>query len=353
MAADGPPPPADPDPFRPAAPADPFRQSAELALARFPVAPRTVTLVNRTENVTYRVDDEAGQAWVLRLHRPGYHTRAELEAERVWLAALARSGVAVPEPLAARDGSAYVSVDVPADSEAGLAAHTREVGLTRWIPGRVLADLIDASDDGAEIAGWYHQVGAMLGRLHRQAAGWTPPAGFSRHRFDAEGMLGERPFWGRFWENPALSPAQRQLLDQARHRLRNQLDARGRDPGRFTMIHADLHPGNVVVDGDRIAVIDFDDAGFGHHLYDLAVALGRPGDEPLPAAVREAALAGYRSEHHLSDREAAEIPRFELLRSLALIGWKADRPEVAWPNGMFDRLLVEVLDACTRLLSGP
>ncbi len=342
MAADRPPPPA-----------DPFRPAAESALARFPLAPRALTMVNRTENVTYRVDDEADQAWVLRLHRPGYHTEAELEAERVWLAALTRDGVAVPEPLAAVDGSAYVTVDVPADAAAGVPAHARYVGLTRWIPGQVLAGLIDASGDQAEIAAWYHQVGAMLGRLHRLAAAWTPPPGFTRHRFDADGMLGEQPFWGRFWENPALSPAQRQLLDRARHRLRGQLDTRGRDPGRFSMIHADLHPGNVVVDGDRIAVIDFDDAGFGHHLYDLAVALGRPGSEPLPAAVWEATLVGYRTEHHLSDKEAAEIPRFELLRSLALIGWKADRPEVAWPDGMFDRLLSHVLDTCARLLSEP
>lgn len=350
MAADGPPP--APDPFRPAATSDPFRLAAESALSRFPVPPRALTLVNRTENVTYRVDDETGEAWVLRLHRPGYHTRAELEAERVWLAALSRAGVAVPEPLAATDGSAYVTVEVPGDG-ATLPRHTRHAGLTRWIPGRVLADLIDASGDPAQIADWYRQLGAMLGRLHRQASAWTPPPGFTRHRFDADGLLGERPFWGRFWENPALSPAQRQLLDQARHRLRGELDTRGRDPSRFSMIHADLHPGNVVVDGDRIAVIDFDDAGFGHHLYDLAVALGRPGDDPLPAAVWEATLAGYRTEYPLSDREAAEIPRFELLRSLALIGWKADRPEVAWPDGMFDRLLAEVLDTCARLLSGP
>jgi len=343
MAADSPPP----------SHADPFRPAAAAALARFPVTPRDVTLVNRTENVTYRVDDEAGQAWVLRLHRPGYHTRAELEAERVWLAALAEAGEAVPEPLAATDGSAYVSVDVAADPQGGVPAHTRQAGLTRWIPGRVLGDLIAANDDSAEVAGWYRQVGAVIGRLHRQAAGWTPPPGFARHRFDADGFFGPRPFWGRFWESPALSAAERRVLRSARSRLHPELTALGTDPGRFTMIHADLHPGNVVVDGDRLAVIDFDDAGFGHHLYDLAVTLCRPGADPLPDEVREATLSGYREEYPLSGEDEALIPRFELLRRLALIGWKADRPEVTWPEGMFDRLRAEVLDACARLGSQP
>jgi len=56
-----------------------------------------------------------------------------------------------------------VSVDVPADAPSGMAAHTRHAGLTRWISGQVLGDLIAASHDGAEIAGWYRPVGAILG----------------------------------------------------------------------------------------------------------------------------------------------------------------------------------------------
>ena len=46
-----------------------------------------------------------------------------------------------------------------------------------------------------------------------------------------------------------------------------------RTPSGYSVIHADMHPGNIVVDGDRLTVIDFDDAGFGWHQYDIATAL--------------------------------------------------------------------------------
>ena len=39
------------------------------------------------------------------------------------------------------------------------------------------------------------------------------------------------------------------------------------------MIHADLVPENVLVDGDSIRLIDFDDAGFGWHHFEIATAL--------------------------------------------------------------------------------
>ncbi len=54
--------------------------------------------------------------------------------------------------------------------------------------------------------------------MHNQAAGWQPPATFRRHAWDMAGLVGERPFWGRFWELAALTPAQRSLLDRKRER---------------------------------------------------------------------------------------------------------------------------------------
>ena len=56
------------------------------------------------ENVTFKVTDRAGSAYVLRLHRPGYHTLDELVSERAWIRGLAEAGIDVPTGLPARDG---------------------------------------------------------------------------------------------------------------------------------------------------------------------------------------------------------------------------------------------------------
>ena len=47
------------------------------------------TLINLSENHTFRIDAPAGRT-VLRVHRPGYHTAASIESELAWLEALRR-----------------------------------------------------------------------------------------------------------------------------------------------------------------------------------------------------------------------------------------------------------------------
>ena len=80
--------------------------ACEAALA-FPVAEPRLTLVTVSENVTFRLTDGmTREDWVLRLHRPGYNSAAELEAERVWTAALRAAGSSCPWLRARRSGSA-------------------------------------------------------------------------------------------------------------------------------------------------------------------------------------------------------------------------------------------------------
>ena len=62
----------------------------------------------------------------------------------------------------------------------------------------------------------FRTIGALAARLHNQAERWTPPPGFTRHAWDTDGLVGEQPFWGRFWELAALSASQRSLLERAR-----------------------------------------------------------------------------------------------------------------------------------------
>ncbi len=66
----------------------------EAVLAAYDLGPQpAVHLVNVSENVTYRVDDAAGRRFALRLHRPGYHSAAEIHGELAWVAALRGDGV--------------------------------------------------------------------------------------------------------------------------------------------------------------------------------------------------------------------------------------------------------------------
>jgi len=84
----------------------------------------------------------------------------------------------------------------------------------------------------------------------------------------------------------------------------------------------------VLIDGAHAAVIDFDDAGFGWHQYDLAVALVAYQDHPDFAMFRDACIAGYRSVRTISDPDLALLPMFLLIRDMVQIGWFHQRPEL-------------------------
>jgi Ser/Thr protein kinase RdoA (MazF antagonist) len=324
-----------------------YAQPALEALKRFPIEAGRLSLVALSENVTFRVTDERdGAAYVLRLHRPGYHDLAELNSERVWLRALSDAGIAVPSPVLAVSGEDYVPVAIPATGE------TRYAGLTRWIEGRVVAELQGTAGEPA-LQGYYSQLGTIMASMHNQASGWSPPASFKRHAFDADGLMGEAPFWGRFWEHDALTAVEQDTLLRARERIYGALNRYGRHPTTFSMIHADLHLDNLVADGPHLTVIDFDDAGFGWHQYDIAVALYRfhPGGLEDAAAVAPGSLDGaffdsYRASRAVSEEALLLVPMFHLIRGLLLIGWKLRRPEVQWPCGAFERIKANVLAEC-------
>jgi Ser/Thr protein kinase RdoA (MazF antagonist) len=303
-----------------------FLPAAREALEAFPIAPTRLDFVNVSENVTFRVTDAAGDDFVLRLHRPWYHTVERLKGERVWTRALAQAGVSVPQGVTTKGGDDYVRVDVEPLGE------QRWAGLARWIEGRVLFGIVEAETDPAAIEGHFERLGAIMAALHNQAAGWAPPASFERHALDADGLMGaptgEPPFWGPFWDHPMFSPAERALMLSTRDSIHAALTRFGRDPAIFSLIHADLHPGNVLIHRDHLAVIDFDDAAFGWHLYDLAVALVFYEDHAHFAGFRDACLRGYGAVRPLPDDVVGLLPMFLLIRRLVQVGWLHARPEL-------------------------
>ncbi len=293
---------------------------ARQALEAWGLQSARCELVSVVENIVFRVDPDDGQPLVLRLHRPWYHKLEELISERQWTRALVDSGIGAPIPVQALDGRDYVLVK---DSVSGEA---RYAGVAEWVVGEMLDRAIAKDDD---LTRHFRRLGEVAARIHNQAAAWETPSGFTRHSLDADGLMGLSPFWGPFWASPELTADERTRFEHLRGTVHDLLLRLETGRRTYSMIHADLHPRNLVVDGERLHVIDFDDAGFGWHMYELAVGLfsyqGHPRFPEIVAAVFE----GYREIRPLDAESAALLPVFLLVRALALVGWLADRPEVA------------------------
>jgi Ser/Thr protein kinase RdoA (MazF antagonist) len=302
---------------------------AREALTHWDLEGAELSLHARQENVVFRVESSDGNEYALRIHRDGYHDRSALEAEHLWTSELARSGLPVPEAIPTRDGEAYAVVAFPASSA------TRHVGLVRWISGILLSQTLGKAGDSSRLARSFAQLGKITADFHGTSSKWTPPAGFRRHARDAEGLAGEHPFWGRFWEIQSATDEQRTRLVDLRDTLLEKFSDLDQNPEVYGMIHADMHSDNVLVDGGRLTVIDFDDAGFGWYMYDVAAVLYSEMDtfhpeNPHFEVAQNAFIQGYRERRKLPSEEVKLIPWFMLARSLELTKWAEDRPEARY-----------------------
>jgi Ser/Thr protein kinase RdoA (MazF antagonist) len=278
---------------------------ADLAVRSWPLNVRTVTLAAHRENAVYRVEADEG-AFALRLHRPGYRLAEELTSELQMMAMLEQEGIAVPRPLKARDG-AFLNL-----------VNDTQVSVLSWLQGRPLG-LTGHPLVLDHRQGTFFRLGAALADMHAAFDGWQRPPGFTRPRWDADGLMGDNPTWGRFWENPLLTQEQVQLFLAVRDRLRRILNDGDFDHG---LIHADLVSENILVDGVQPVLIDFDDSGFGFRLQDLATALVKHQDEHDYAELRAALLSGYRKR---ADITGEDVTLFLLIRHLSYVGWIAPR----------------------------
>ncbi|MEH6469854.1 MAG: phosphotransferase [Halopseudomonas sp.] len=323
-----------------------LRGLAAEALKHWDIECLSLELIKYRENAVYRLVTTEGEEFAVRINRPGYHSEPALRSELQWIDALDRHGFDVPQVIPTTEAELLVTVSVSDVPE------PRQVGLFSWVEGQPLAAELECSpEDKGKIRSIYRTVGQSAAKLHNQATSWPLPEGFQRHAWDLEGLVGEQPFWGRFWELESLTSEQRQLLIAARDQVRRDLRKLGQEPGLYSLIHADFVPDNLLVDGGCVRLIDFDDAGFGWHLFEIATALYFIQDEPYFDTARDAMIAGYRDHRPLSDEALEQLPLFLVARGCTYLGWVQSRQETETAKEMTSELIRMACDIAQRYMA--
>ena len=101
------------------------------------------------------------------------------------------------------------------------------------------------------------------------------------------------------------------------------------------------------MDGPSLALIDFDDAGFGYRPYDLGTVLSQNQAEPHLPAIAEALAGGYAAHRPL---DPAILPAMTLMRCCASVGWTM--PRLAPDDPIHRRHIDRMLRLATHLLAG-
>ncbi|MBD3942732.1 phosphotransferase [Microbacterium sp. NEAU-LLC] len=314
-----------------------LRAVALAALASYALPDGRLTFVTHGENTTFRHESAAGR-FLVRVHRlqrhgQGVDAAAAIDSEISWLRAIrADTDLDVPEPLHTRDGDDTVV--------AAAAGESRVCSVLRWMDGRIYE----------ESARPVHlrRLGEAMAVLHHQADVWTPPPGFVRIAWDHDTFFGDVMVYGDITAGECwrlLPAAVRARFESVAVRLADIMAA-DRDVG---LIHADLHPGNAVFDGERVKLIDFDDCGTGPRLYELAVAVWEFRLRPDYPAYLAALQAGYLGRRTV---DLTAIDDYIALRQVAFalwcVGMARVNPEFAARLDGSLRWSLAMLDACER-----
>jgi len=255
------------------------------------------SLINVSENHTYRIDAPAGR-FILRLHRAGYQSAPSIRSELAWLAAL-QGALPVAAPLVGSDG------------EALQVWNDRHLVLFRFEPG-------EEPQEDAPLVPLFRVLGRYAATLHLHDAGWRKPPGFTRMRWMADAILSPQGLWGDWRRTPGAGAVQARLM-RLEQRLRELLV--DESPGRYGLVHSDMRLANLLVDGDHVTLIDFDDCGYNWYLYDLAASLSLIETRPDLDQLIESWLEGYLPVRSLDQQDLALIRPLILLRRMALLAW--------------------------------
>ena len=311
-----------------------LRDLAQQALRLYAFRVESCRFLSHGENTTFKITANGGRQFLLRIHRNDYHSRDGIVEELRWLQELSDDPLlVVPMPVLSKRGELVERVHVSGVGE------SRHCSLLEWVDGR----FINKSLSRAHM----ERVGEAIGRLHKVA---RHRGAVDRPRWNAEGLVGLHSELGSVENLPGISSGDQRIISNGRRRTLRKLQRfETRFPHKQGMIHADLHFGNMLLSRGRIAMIDFDDCGFGFHAYDLVVPirsaefiLRKKRKREIPG-FKDALFTGYCRECDW-DRDDEEIfSHMVSARALALLAWFNSRSDNPGLRKHFKRVAANVV----------
>ena len=292
-----------------------LRNLAENALAQYDLDVKGFSTLLHLENTTFRI--EAGEQYVLRVSRAGLRTKEQIRSEAMWLKAICEdTDLIVPEPIHNSKGS------LTTVASARGVPEERVCVLFTWVEGQFYRERL------SPVA--LERIGRATAVLHEHAQTFQPPPGFARNDVEFGGDEGPGEMVrinNKGLEDGAalIAPHDLATFTLARHYLQAAIEDIGRSADVFGLIPADLHHGNCLFHDREVRIIDFDDCGWGHFHYDLAVTQWYLQAHADYDALCAAHLDGYRAIRRLTDDQEQLIPLFSAARTLLMAHYMAGR----------------------------
>ncbi|MDH4124281.1 MAG: serine/threonine protein kinase [Gammaproteobacteria bacterium] len=254
--------------------------------------------LNSYENRVYQIGIEDGAPVVAKFYRPARWSNAQILEEHSFASELAAAELPVvaPTPYQGKSLLTYGPYRFAVyPYRGGRAPELDDFGLLRQL-GRLVARI--------------HNLGELANFVHR------PAINIESYGIAPRDFLLDMDFIPR-----ELIAAYESTTKQVLAEVDACLSRAGRV--RQLRIHADFHPGNVLIAGEQIHIVDLDDARRGPAVQDLWMFLSGNQAEQCPQL--SALLAGYEEFRRFDARELHLIEALRSLRIMHYAAWLARR----------------------------
>jgi Ser/Thr protein kinase RdoA (MazF antagonist) len=298
----------------------------QAVLERYKLDQAKTHLLGSLWNRVYRVETHNGQLYSLRLCHPVIQESQEVEDELTWLEFVANQGqVRVPRPV--RNQGEGLVTTISTGKEKQLSC------LFEWVEGEPARKNLTSRV--------MEQIGQAVGTLHEIAREFGNPLQHkdfrTNYRYDSSLAASHRG-WIEEYE-AEIGGEKTKLLYTAVEWLIEELTRIGEAGSNFGFIHADLHFGNFLVHDGEVSVIDFDQLGRGHYLYDLAVLMVELDYELTKSTdCWEKFMGGYQQVAALPFGKESELNPFIVAVNLAFLDWVYNTPNPEVRQQMAERL---------------
>ena len=298
-----------------------------------------VDLLTTSENATFISHDcHTDRKIIIRVHRPDYHDQREIESELAWISDIRASGrINTPSPLQTTCGGPVVSVK--ADGRDFFAVGFEHVSGAE-------------PDVGDSLPDWFEKLGAVTATLHQHSRDWQPPEWFLRKSWNLDTMIAPDGLWGDWRHAPGITPDDEAVINKAIGRIEAAIAAYGQGPDRYGLVHADLRLANLLVNGDQLSIIDFDDSGFCWYAFDFAAAISFYELDPIIPQLRQAWVKGYRSVAAFTAEDEVMLDTFIMIRRIMLSAWLASHAESEAAQELIDGYIEGTAQLAQQYLHG-
>lgn len=249
----------------------------------------------------YRLTLSDGSRFFLKVF-PGYLPDRKIESMRL-LSELAKQGSPVNE-----------AIDYFNDATLRSC-----VGVSRWIDAPCVADCILLQNESSPSPMICERFGRELRSMHRA---FRLPIDASQELIKQAKM-----------DMKALK-TYRAVDDALREKVGLAIRYLSSHPRRgVSLLHGDLHPGNMFLAGDRILAVDFEAAQFGDRLLDLANLSVHLGYSLEERSFFHSICRGYNVQE--GDSLKGDLERFPHICTIAFVRMHRFRVEMGEPSGWY------------------